>query len=222
MTAPTLNFDVRGLLAAQERLQLLALPAAKRRRLLNNAAKRLRTPNRKRMRDQRNVDGSPYAPRKGGSKRKMMRGMGKGLQVVNLTPDQAVLGWKSRLVSRIASEHQAGATETMTPARLRRLGKTPDYAAPASRPQARALLKAGYQIRQGEAKKKRWKRPTLGWIVANLTNGQAGLILAKLEGGPKQNSWKIALPARAVLGAQAQDVREILSTVLQQTLNAPR
>lgn len=94
MSRPMLDVDVRGLLAAQESLQLLALPAAKRRRLLNNAAKRLRTSNRKRMRNQRNVDGSPYAPRQDSSKRKMLRGLGKGLQIVNLTADQAVLGWK--------------------------------------------------------------------------------------------------------------------------------
>jgi phage virion morphogenesis protein len=213
-----INFDIRGLLDAQEQLQLLALPAAKRRRLLNNASKRLRTPNRKRIRDQRNVDGSPYAPRRGASKRKMLRGLGKGLQVVSLTANEAVLGWKNRLVSRIAGEHQAGRTETMTPARLRRVSKTPDYDAPASKQQARALLKAGYRIRQG----KRWKRPALGWIVENLKSGKAGLILARLEGDTKKQSWKIDLPARAVLGANAQDVRQILSTVLQQTLNAPR
>lgn len=216
--SPMLEMDIRGLLAAQEKMQALALPAAKRRRLLNNAAKRLRTSNRKRIRDQQNLDGTPYAPRQGRRKRKMMTGIGKGLQVTHLTADEAVLGWKNRLVSRIASEHQAGANETMTAARLRRLGKNPDYDAPASRPQARALLKAGYRIRQG----KRWKRPASAWIVDNLNNGQAGLILSKLHSGPKKSSWKIVLPARTVLGAQAEDVRKILSTVLQQTLTAPR
>jgi len=218
MTAPGLEFDVRGLLEAQAQLQLLALPAAKRRRLLNTASKRLRTRNRKRIRDQRNLDGSPYAARQGSSKRKMLRGLGKDLQVVGLTANAATLSWKNRLVSRIASEHQNGHRETMTPARLRRLGKTPDYQAPASRQQARALLKAGYQIRQG----KRWKRPALGWIVEHLNNGQAGVILSQLEGTPKKTSWKIDLPVRVVLGANAQDVREIVGTVLQQTLHAPR
>ncbi|WP_268799060.1 phage virion morphogenesis protein [Pseudomonas huanghezhanensis] len=218
MTAPPLDFDIRGLLNAQEKLQLLALPASKRRRLLNNASKRLRTPNRKRIRDQRNVDGSAYAPRKARRKRKMLSGLGKGLQVTRLSADQAVLGWQNRLVSRIAAEHQHGQTETMTLARLRRLGKSPDYGMPATRQQARALLKAGYQIRNG----KRWKRPAPRWIVENLKSGQAGLILAQLEGHTKKQSWKIALPARDVLGATADQVREILSTVLQQTLNAPR
>ncbi|PAU66541.1 hypothetical protein BZL41_01180 [Pseudomonas sp. PIC25] len=218
MAAPTVDFDVRGLLDAQQTLDLLSLPAAKRRRLLNTASKRVRTRNRKRIGEQRNVDGSPFVPRKDGGKRKMLRGLGKGLQVVTLTADEAVLGWRNRLVARIAADHQQGRPETMSAARMRRLGKTPDYNAPSSRFQARALLKAGYRIRSG----KRWKRPSLGWIQENLSCGRAGLILAKLAGDTKKQRWQIDLPARAVLGADPQDVGDIVRTVLQQTLNAPR
>lgn len=105
----------------------------------------------------------------------------------------------------------------MTAARMRSQGKTPDYAGSATRRQARALLKAGYQIRHD----KRWKRPTLGWIVENLKSGQAGLILALLEDQTKEQSWKIDLPARDALGADPRDIREIVGTVLQQTLNSP-
>jgi phage virion morphogenesis protein len=218
MTAQPLSFDIRGLASAQENLQLLALPASKRRRLLNTTAKRLRTKNRKRMRQQRNLDGTAYAPRQGGKKTKMMRGLAKDLRVTRLSSEEAVLGWKNGFASRIAREHQDGMRETMTAARLRRLGKTPDYAGAASRAQAKALIKAGYQIRVN----KRWKRPPLSWIVSNLSHGQAGLILRKLEDTKTKSSWQIDLPARSVLGAEAQDVRDVLHTVLQQTLNAPR
>lgn len=218
MATPTVDFDVRGMLDAQQTLDLLAMTAGKRRRLLNNVSKRIRTQNRKRIRTQRNVDGSAYEGRKAGGKRKMLSGLGKTLQVVSLSPDEAVLGWGNRLVARIAADHQYGRTETMSAARMRRLGKTPDYNAPASTQQARALLKAGYQIRNG----KRWKRPSQGWVQENLTSGRAGLILAKLEGNRKKQRWQIELPARQVLGADAEDVREITRTVLQQTLNAPR
>lgn len=216
MTAPTFSVDIRGLIEAEQQLQLLALPAAKRRRLLNNASKRLRTRNNRRLADQRNLDGSPFKKRAGSGKRKMLRGLGKRLQVTQLTANQAILGWRQRRNARIAGEHQVGLSTTMTAARMRSQG-TQDYAGSATRRQARALLKAGYQIRHG----KRWKRPTLGWIVENLKSGQAGLILAQLEGQTKQQSWKIDLPARDALGADPRDIREIVSTVLQQTLNSP-
>ncbi|MCU1740036.1 MULTISPECIES: phage virion morphogenesis protein [unclassified Pseudomonas] len=218
MPTPMLDFDIRGLLDARAQLQLLDLPATKRRRVLNTASKRLRTQDRKRIRDQRNLDGTPYARRKSGGNRKMLRGLGKGLQVVGLNAQQAVLGWKSRRVSRVANEHQQGRSQTMAAARLRRWNKTPQYQDHATRPQARALLKAGYRVRQD----KRWKRPTQAWVMENLKTGQAGLILSRLLGDPKKQSWKIDLPARIVLGANAQDVRDILQIVLAQTLNAPR
>jgi hypothetical protein len=217
MTTPTFSVDIRGLIEAAQQLQLLALPAAKRRRLLNNASKRLRTRNNRRVGDQRNLDGSPFDKRKGSGKRKMLRGLGKRLQVTQLTANQAVLGWRQRRNMRIAGEHQAGLSTAMTASRMRNLGKPPDYAGSATRRQARALLKAGYQTRHG----KRWKRPTLGWIVENLKSGQAGLILAQLEGQTKKQSWKIDLPARDALGAGPRDIREIVSAVLQQTLNSP-
>ena len=217
MATPTVDFDVRGLLDAQQTLDLLAMKSGKRRRLLNTMSKRIRTQNRKRIRAQRNVDGSAYAPRKNGGTRKLLTGLGKTMQVVSLSADEAVLGW-SGVMARVAAEHQYGRTETMSAARMRRLGRTPDYNGPASKQQASALLKAGYQIRNG----KRWKRPSQGWIQENLTNGRAGLIMAKLEGGRKKQLWQIELPARQVLGADAEDVREITRTVLQQTLNAPR
>ncbi|EQM70956.1 phage virion morphogenesis protein [Pseudomonas tohonis] len=217
MAAPIVDFDVRGLLGAQQLLDALALPPAKRRRLLNTISKRVRTRNRKRIGAQQNVDGTPFEARKAGGKRKMMRGLAKALSVTSLTADEAVLGWGNRLMSSIANDHQHGLPQVMSAARMRRLAPV-DYDAPATRFQARALLDAGYRIRSG----KRWKRPTLAWIQSSLTSGRAGLILSKLLDEPKKQRWEIPLPARAVLGADTQDVREIAQTVLQQTLNAPR
>lgn len=153
MTIPTLSFDIRGLIEAEQRLQLLALPAAKRRRLLNNASKRLRTRNTRRIGTQRNLDGSPFAPRKRKERRKMLRRLSTRLQVTKLSPDAATLGWRQRRDERIAREHQLGLPTTVT---------------------------------------------------------------------SKRRSWKIDLPARDTLGADPQAIREIVSTVLQQTLQSPK
>lgn len=155
MTAPLLSFDIRGLIEAERRMQLLALPPAKRRRLLNNASKRLRTRNTRRISAQRNLDGSPFAPRKHKSRRKMLRRLSTRLQVTKLSPDAATLSWRQRRNARIALEHQLGLPTTVTTRSKRR-------------------------------------------------------------------SWKIDLPARDTLGADPQDIREIVGTVLQQTLQSPR
>lgn len=157
MTAPTLSFDIRGLIDAQQQLQLLTLPAAKRRRLLNKASKRLRTRNTRRISAQRNLDGSNFVPRKHKSRRKMLRRLSTRLQVTRLSPDAATLGWRQRRNERIAREHQLGLSTTVT------------------------------TTRHG-----------------------------------KRRSWKIDLPVRDTLGADPKDIREIISTVLQQTLQSPR
>ncbi len=64
MTTDHLALDVRGMLEAENLLALLDLPLAKRKRLLNNVSKRVRTLSRQRIRNQQNVDGTPFAPRK--------------------------------------------------------------------------------------------------------------------------------------------------------------
>lgn len=218
MTALTFSLDIRGLLDAHERLQLLALPPAKRRRVLSKGGDRLAAHNRKRLRSQRNLDGSAFAPRKDGHKRRMLRGVAKALQRTQTSANQTVVGWRRRAASRIASEHQHGHSHTMTAARMRGLNQSQPYAGTATRKQAKALLRAGYRMRAGH----RWRRPTQSWIVQNLSTGQAGLILSRLEGRHKPQRWTIRLPVRHALGADAPTVRALIKTVLQQTLNVPR
>ena len=65
MAANPLNLDVRGLLSVEAQMALLELSPQLRRRLLNNVSKRVRTQSRKRVREQQNLDGTPFAERKG-------------------------------------------------------------------------------------------------------------------------------------------------------------
>lgn len=215
--ASHLDFDVRGLVHAQHLVQLLKLSAGKRRSVLNKVSKRVRTQSRGRLRAQRDLDGQAFAPRRAQRKGKMLRGLGKRLNVTRLTGTEAALGWANRRVSRIAGQQQRGHVETYTVEKARRRGKALDPNAPASRDQARALRQAGYRVRKG----KRWTRPSASWIQQNLKAGQAGLVLSILENKPKRNSWQITLPPRSFLGATPAEVRDLVGTVLQQTLNAP-
>lgn len=91
MARSTFELDVRGHLGVREQLALLSLPPQLRRRLLNNVTKRVRTMSRKRIREQRNLDGSAFEARKGDGKgkKKMEAGLGKLLQVTNVSPDSA-------------------------------------------------------------------------------------------------------------------------------------
>ena len=88
MADAAFNLDIRGMLDAEQLLGLLELPVPKRKRLLNNVSKRVRSLSRQRIRDQENLDGSPFAPRKdkGKSKKRMEAGLGKLLDVTRSSP----------------------------------------------------------------------------------------------------------------------------------------
>jgi hypothetical protein len=87
MARSTFELDVRGYLGVQEQLALLSLPPQLRRRLLSNVSKRVRSMSRQRIRQQQNVDGTPFAPRKGDGKGQKEDGSGPG-QVADGYPRQ--------------------------------------------------------------------------------------------------------------------------------------
>lgn len=225
MASRLADLDVRGLLDVQEQLDLLQLPPKLRRRLLNNVSKRARSLGRKRIREQRNLDGSPFAPRKDADagKKKMESGLGKQLQVTDLTADRAVLGWKNGLAGWIAAQQHNGATERRTAQQMRRWNRVPEGAVSTPR-QAKRLRRLGFRVRMEG--KKRLTRPPVAWILEHVSYMQAGLLIRILDEERGEttgaDSWEIKLPKRQFLGATPQETRELVQQVLQQILNSPR
>lgn len=226
MARSTFELDARGYLGVREQLALLSLPPQLRRRLLNNVSKRVRTMSRKRIREQQNLDGSPFAPRRNPEKgkKKMEAGLGKLLQVTRVSPDEATLGWRNGLTSWVAAQQHNGESERRTAAQMRRWNKVPDGLA-ATDKQAKRLRRLGFKVRQ--AGKKRLARPPVAWIQEHVGYAQAGLLIRilsdeKAEGTGAQ-SWEITLPKRQFLGISSErDTSALVNQVLQQILNSPR
>ena len=226
MARSTFELDTRGYLGVREQMALLSLPPQLRRRLLNNVSKRLRTMGRKRIRDQQNLDGSPFEARKGDGKgkKKMEAGLGKLLQVTALTPDSATLGWRNGLTSWVAAQQHHGASERRTAAQMRRWNRVPEGLA-ATDKQAKRLRPLGFKVRQ--AGKKSLTRPSVAWIQEHVNYAKAGLLIRilsdeKAEGTGAQ-SWEITLPKRQFLGVSTdRDTSLLVNQVLQQILNSPR
>lgn len=226
MARSTFELDARGYLGVREQLALLNLPPQLRRRLLNNVSKRIRTMGRKRIRDQQNLDGSPFEARKGDGKgkKKMEAGLGKLLQVTALTPDSATLGWRNGLTSWVAAQQHNGNSERRTAAQMRRWNRVPEGLA-ATDKQAKRLRRLGFKVRQ--AGKKSLTRPSVAWIQEHVNYAKAGLLIRilsdeKAEGTGAQ-SWEITLPKRQFLGVSTdRDTSLLVNQVLQQILNSPR
>ncbi|EJM83611.1 phage virion morphogenesis protein [Pseudomonas sp. GM67] len=226
MARSTFELDARGYLGVREQLALLNLPPQLRRRLLNNVSKRIRTMGRKRIRDQQNLDGSPFEARKGDGKgkKKMEAGLGKLLQVTALTPDSATLGWRNGLTSWVAAQQHNGTSERRTAAQMRRWNRVPEGLASTEK-QAKRLRRLGFKVRQ--AGKKSLTRPSVAWIQEHVNYAKAGLLIRilsdeKAEGTGAQ-SWEITLPKRQFLGVSTdRDTSLLVNQVLQQILNSPR
>ena len=138
---------IRDRLEAENLLALLDLPLAKRKRLLNNVSKRVRTLSRQRIRNQKNVDGTPFAPRKDSTKgKKMEAGLGKLLEVTRLSGDEAELGWRNALTRWVASQQHNGVSERRTAAQMRQWNKVPPGTA-ATQKQAKRLRQLGFKVR---------------------------------------------------------------------------
>lgn len=211
-----IQFDVFGELNVQKRLQLMTLPGPKRRRMLAQIGRQIQRDARRRLRQQRNVDGSPWAPRKDGSGRKMLRKMGKHAYY-KVTADFTEVSFKGR-IGAIAKEQQEGIRQTVTAGQARTRAGQPRYDDPATRRQAKALRDAGYKIRRKGTKG--WRKPSLKWTQENLKQGQAGLIIKILRDEASKASWTIELPSRSFLGVTQRDIRQMVNTIFDNTINA--
>lgn len=201
-------------LSVQQQLSLLSLPAVKRIRLLKKLGQHERKLARKRIREQTTVEGKKFAARRDGKKAKMLKKLGKSLEPYVKNTNRLELKHKNALTGRIAALHQEGGKEKMTAARMKRIHGQPDYDAPCSRSQAKALIALGAQTRK--AKGKGYKRATIKDLVTTLTNGQAGLALEHLRRGKPKKNWDIPVEPRPFLGDSADAVQAQLVKILNQ------
>ena len=226
MAANPLNLDVRGLLDVDAQLALLELSPQLRRRLLNNVTKRVRSMSRKRVRTQQNLDGTPFAERKGSAKgkKKMETGLAKLLQVTRVSSDEAELGWKNALTRWVASQQHNGATERRTAAQMRRWNRVPPGVACTDK-QAKRLRQLGFRVRVPG--KKTLSKPSVAWIQEHVNYAKAGLLIRILNDEKTETSgaqsWDITLPKRQFLGVGiGQETSQLVNQVFQQILNSPR
>lgn len=201
-------------LSASMQLQLLKLPAPKRTRILKTLGRHERTLARKRITTQTTVDGSAFEPRSNGKKDRMLKRLGKTLEPYVKNANRLELKHKAALTGRIAALHQEGGAEKMTANKMARIHGQPDYSAPCTRSQAKALSAEGYKVRK--AKGKGYRRASLREIMETLSQGKAMLILRKLRDKPQKQRWDIPVAARPFLGDTADNVQRQLVSIIEQ------
>ena len=224
-----ISLTVEGMLDVQTQLAMLSLPPKLQARLMNRVGLRLRSQWRQRVRQQSDLNKSPFAPRKlrkKGQKKRMLTGLAKKMGVKRLTGNAAEVGWSNAKTAMIASVHNEGMTLRGGAAQLsRQKGKSTLMA---TRLQAKRLSMLGYkraiQNPDKKRRKPRYMRPGVAWIEANLSYDQAGLLIRLLKGDdPGPVNWDIELPGREFFGIASQrEVNELVAYLIPQILHSPR
>lgn len=208
----SVKIDLSGDLHLRRQLDTLNVPAAKRRRLAVQLARKVRVFSRKRLREQRGLDGAAWQKRKRGNK-KMLRGLSKRLFAQGAGGGAVVRFYG--LTGSIAYRQQHGLDEVMTASRMQKIHGKDDQDKPATKQQARALREEGFKGRVNG----RLRKVSLSWISEHFTQAQAGIVLRQLRDEKAKQSWTIPLPARSFLGVTEAE-RQQLTTELVNSLVA--
>ena len=198
---------------ASNELKLLLLTPQKRRRILRGAGRKVRRDSRKRIRGQKDLTGKTWQGRSNGRKTRMLKKLGKHVQV-QTSPNTAKVTFGNKRLGQIARAHQDGISQEMTAAEASRKYGTVKEGAKATREQAKALRLEGYKIRRNKGKG--WKKATLKWITTNLSQQQAGLILRTLRDEQSKTRWTIQLPERSFLGQNQIEYKALRNQVLNE------
>jgi hypothetical protein len=201
-------------LSLKQQLQLLALPANKRVRILKTLGRYEKAKTRKRIKEQRTVTGQKFSPRADGKKTRMLKKMGRSLEPYVKNSKRLELKHKKSLTGRIAALQQEGGSERMSASRMARIHGKPDYKAPCTRSQAKALRNEGYKVKRGKGKS--YRKASVREIMAALSQGKASLILQKLRGNTAKSNWQVPVKARPFLGDTPIAVQQQLIKILEQ------
>lgn len=211
-----ISLEIHGRLKLQQQLDLLAMPKSLRRRLLGQVARKVTRDSKKRVRQQRDLQGKPFASRKRKRARKMLSRLVRNLRTTKNNGLEAIVGFHNPVIGRIAAKHQHGFVEQMDAKKSQKKSKV-SRSDPATRRQAIALREADFKIKGANGK--RMKSPSLKWITANMNIGQAGTALRYLReqaGETIKTRWTTTLPARSFLGATHAEVNDHISVIFKQ------
>ncbi|EGR1038533.1 phage virion morphogenesis protein [Vibrio cholerae] len=202
----TIRADRDSQLMLMESLKLLTLPAKKKKGLLEQAALISREKSRSNAAKQESQEGTAWKERKRlsgkKSRKKMLQGIARLMGVISVDEKRAVVGWKVGMTSKIAAYHHSGGSYKMSASKIRAIRGKPDYQAPATKEQARALRKEGFKARINGRK----RRPTNTWVMENLKQGQAGLIIRLLRNSKQVRSWDIKAETRQFVQVDSPEI----------------
>lgn len=172
---------------------------------------------RTRQRRQVDLEGNPWTPRKLSpdhprSKGKMLKNLLKPQRMLTYSNEEyATVTWKSTGQGILARQNQEGVLKHPNRPKPKEY-----YDHPCTEKQAKALIREGYRrpVRGGNA-----QRVSVKYLTENMTIGQAGVVLHKMQNGETASVSKWALPARSFLGANQEEQKAMVKTIAQRVID---
>lgn len=223
------RFTQSGLDDLLHDFELIGLPPNKRVALLRGLGKKNKQLIRKRIREQRDVNGNSFAPRKNRKvRKKLLSKVHRKLRVMVVGSNRVDIGTRNRVDGAILARHQYGGEEVLNKSDIIRMNIARQKEGGsgnegmATRKQAKKLRELDYKVRR--AKGKGWRSASLKEIQNTLSNRRAGIIISVLQskqsngGASKKNKWVIKVPARPFLGASQEEIKQMTRDILEQTI----
>lgn len=191
--------------------RLAAAPDAIKQQVMKRVARDIIRLNKERTKRQIDVEGQQFIPHKRHRSKKMLLRLSGKLKISNEFQEGILIRFNRRVDEAIAAVHQYGISQPAQ-AYPNNLERTLSRGEQASRTLAKDLLLEGYKRRiAGKAAKK----PSIKWIVENMTREQAWLILRllRIQNGT-DNTLINGMPQRSILGVSDSDVAFLTAIAL--------
>jgi len=223
-----IRVSVSGHSKLRRQLRAVALPPREKKQLFFRLGRGVIKESAARTRAQKTVDGRTMTPRKNGNK-KVLRKIMRSARVIGTSTTGATVGWPRGITGIVAAKQHHGHVEKYSKARIQREKGKPDYDAPATYFQAKALIKEGFKLYIGKYKggqkagQVKTRRVSIRWIMENMTIGQAGAIGRTTVAMDKfaWQHWEARIPPRPFLGVSRQKIPAMGQQIIQQiTTNA--
>ncbi len=206
----------------QEQLALVRTTPKGRKYIHQWVGRQVITKSRARVKRQEDLDGRHFKARQYNSKKRLLKKLLKGNNIkAYVGANKATVTWPNSRTGSIARGQQEGFKESFTKRDLQK--GQPDYSAPATDAQAKALIQKGYKRYVGRykgGKKKgqaRQRRVSKAWIKENMTLGQAGLVLRMMRENtqnpdqlpPSKSAWVVEVPERPFFGLSDKEAHDM-------------
>ncbi|MFB9134258.1 phage virion morphogenesis protein [Vibrio olivae] len=207
--------DKRSFLRMKEQLALLRLDKKARTRVLKTLGKYITKTTKKNIRAQRDPEGNSWPKRKRG-RRKMLSGFTKKLKHFQKSDHRVlVVGWPSRRGTIALAHHSGEAQKSGLQQRFNQAKKAnePKKTDPATREQAKALRDLDFRL-PATGRQNRGKKPTLKFIMQNMTVAEAAKVISDLENKHPARKWDIDRPERRLIGISARRAAMVIKREL--------